>query len=88
MKISVQISLYPLGKKHLENDILNFIAFLKEKGLPCEAGKMSTIVSGDSNIIFSALHEAFECVASKGEYVMTLTISNACPSSLPKHPVS
>jgi uncharacterized protein YqgV (UPF0045/DUF77 family) len=79
MEISAQISLYPLGKEHLADDIRHFVEILTEKGLRCETGAMSTIVSGDSAIVFPALHEAFEYIASRGGCVMVSTISNACP---------
>ena len=79
MEISAQISLYPLGKEHLDRDIRRFVEILRERGLRCETGAMSTIVSGDSDIVFPALHEAFEFIASCGGCVMVSTISNACP---------
>jgi uncharacterized protein YqgV (UPF0045/DUF77 family) len=79
MEISAQISLYPLGKEHLAGDILHFVEILTGKGLRCKTGAMSTLVFGDSDIVFPALHEAFEQIASHGGCVMVSTISNACP---------
>lgn len=79
MQISAQISLYPLGKEHLQEEIRAFVKMIEARGLPCAIGSMSTIVVGDSAIVFPALQEAFEYVASRGGYVMVSTISNACP---------
>lgn len=79
MEISAQISLYPLGREHLHEDIQSFINIIAEKGLRCETGSMSTIVAGDSSAVFTALQEAFEFASSRGGCVMVSTISNACP---------
>jgi len=79
MQISAQISLYPLGKEHLQEEIRAFVKMIEARGLPCTIGSMSTVVSGDSAAVFPALQEAFEYVASRGGYVMVSTISNACP---------
>jgi uncharacterized protein YqgV (UPF0045/DUF77 family) len=79
MEISVQISLYPLGKEHLSQDISGFVELLRAQGLRCEVGRMSTVLYGDSDKIFDALNEAYSFMASRGACVMVSTISNACP---------
>ncbi len=79
MEISVQISLYPLGKEHLSQDISGFVELLRAKGLRCEVGRMSTVLSGNSDDVFGALKEAYSFMASRGACVMVSTISNACP---------
>ena len=80
MQISAQISLYPLGKEHLQEEIRAFVGMIEARGLHCTIGGMSTIVAGDSTVVFPALQEAFEYVASHGGYVMAATVSNACPA--------
>jgi hypothetical protein len=40
---------------------------------------MSTVVTGEADIVFTALHEAFVRAATLGAMVMTLTLSNTCP---------
>jgi hypothetical protein len=40
---------------------------------------MSTLVTADADILFSALREAFEKAAAAGPVAMVLTVSNACP---------
>ena len=79
MEISVQISLYPLGKEHLSEDIAGFVGLLRAKGMRCEVGRMSTVLSGNSDDVFDALKEAYSFMASRGACVMVSTISNACP---------
>jgi hypothetical protein len=41
---------------------------------------MSTTIVGEAVAIFAALSEAFDKAAGSGELVMTVTVSNACPS--------
>jgi uncharacterized protein YqgV (UPF0045/DUF77 family) len=79
MEVSVQISLYPLGREHLHEEIGRFVEILGARGLRCEIGNMSTIVTGDTATVFPALQEAFESVSSQGGCVMVSTISNGCP---------
>jgi uncharacterized protein YqgV (UPF0045/DUF77 family) len=79
MNISVQISLYPLGKESLSQDIAEFVKILQAKGLQCEVGKMSTVLYGETDVVFDALKEAYSYIASKGGCVMVSSISNACP---------
>jgi uncharacterized protein YqgV (UPF0045/DUF77 family) len=78
MEVSVQISIYPLGREHLHEEIRRFVEILGKRGLHFEIGSMSTIVTGDTAVIFPALQEAFESVSSQGGCVMVSTISNAC----------
>jgi uncharacterized protein YqgV (UPF0045/DUF77 family) len=80
MGISAQISLYPLGKESLSQDIAEFVRILRSMGLQCEVGNMSTVVYGETDEIFDALKEAYSYIASKGGCVMVSTISNACPA--------
>ncbi len=48
-------------------------------GVQYEKGSMSTLISGDSELIFQALEDAFEKIALHSEVVMVFTRSNACP---------
>jgi hypothetical protein len=40
---------------------------------------MSTIVTGENQVIFAALGDAFGKATEVGHVVMTVTVSNACP---------
>lgn len=79
MTTSAQISVYPLRQEHLGPVIDSLTAALRKHGLTPQVGPMSTIVAGEGGVIFSALADAFSEAASKGQVVMTVTISNACP---------
>jgi uncharacterized protein YqgV (UPF0045/DUF77 family) len=79
MVISVQFSLYPLRQAHLSPAIDVVRDVLSAAGLQPAVGPMSTLVTGEANIVFTALREAFVRAATLGHVVMTLTLSNACP---------
>ena len=76
---SAQLSVYPLRQKRLGPAIAIVRASLQAHGLEPQVGAMSTIVTGESELIFAALGEAFAKVAELGQVVMTVTVSNACP---------
>ncbi|MCD6310131.1 MAG: thiamine-binding protein [Candidatus Eremiobacteraeota bacterium] len=79
MKISVEISFYPLCKENYSQEIKDFIDLLQESGVQAEVGRMSTIITGETARIFDLLSRGFENAASKGPAVMILKVSNACP---------
>ena len=76
---SAQISIYPLRQEHLGPAVEIVRETLEAHGLQAQVGPMSTIVTGESGIVFAALAEAFDKAARTGEVVMTFTVSNACP---------
>jgi len=79
MKIQAEISLYPLRQNELTKPIRQFIELLENNKLKVEPGPMSTLVTGDSEVVFENLQKAFERLAEEYEVVMTAKISNACP---------
>jgi len=80
MTASAQVSIYPLRQERLGPAIDAVRKALEAHGLKPQVGPMSTIVSGECDLIFAALHEAFAGAAAKGDVVMTVTLSNACPT--------
>lgn len=52
---------------------------MQSKGLRTAVGPMSTRVTGAADAVFDALREAFVRAAARGQVVMTITVSNACP---------
>lgn len=77
--ISAQVSLYPLRVASL-SPIINKVSLVLNKfGLEVHPGSMSTMISGDNEIIWNALSNAFSAAAIQCEVVMTVTVSNACP---------
>jgi len=79
MKVQAEISLYPLRQNELTKPIQQFIQALENNKLKVELGPMSTLITGDSQVLFRNLREAFEQLAEEYEIVMTAKISNACP---------
>jgi uncharacterized protein YqgV (UPF0045/DUF77 family) len=77
--VSAQVSLYPLRQDRLSPVIDEAIKIFKNRGIEVELGPMSTLLTGDDQMIFEALTEAFRKGAEMGEIVMVVTLSNACP---------
>jgi uncharacterized protein YqgV (UPF0045/DUF77 family) len=78
--VTAQVSLYPLRRASIGPPIREAVRILREHGLGTRIGEMSTLVWGEEEAIFAALREAFHQVAARGDTVMTVTLSNACPS--------
>ena len=81
MIVSAQISVYPLRETRLSPVIEQALDTFKERGLTVSPGAMSSLVSGDDEVLFAALKEAFQRSSSGGDVVMVVTLSNACPVS-------
>jgi uncharacterized protein YqgV (UPF0045/DUF77 family) len=79
MPVAAQVSIYPLRQSHFTPAIGKALDIFRAKGLNVEMGAMSTIVSGEDEPMFAALKEVYESLAEKGELVMIVTLSNACP---------
>ena len=79
MKIQAEISLYPLCENEYSRPIKQFIRFLDNNNLNIKTGPMSTLVAGDSQVLFEKLQQAFEQIADEYKVVMTSKISNVCP---------
>lgn len=79
MIASAQVSVFPLRQDRLGPAIAIVRAALQAHGLAPKIGPMSTIVTGEDQLIFAALGDAFSKAAEVGQVVMTVTVSNACP---------
>jgi len=79
MGIAAQVSLYPLRQDHLSPAIGELVGAFQEHGLEARMGPMSTLVWGNDEEVFAALKEGFRRAAARGEIVMVVTLSNACP---------
>ena len=77
--VTAQVSLYPLRQADISPSIDSVLEAFAQHGIESETGTMSTLIWGDDEKVFSALHDAFLKVASLGESVMVITVSNACP---------
>ncbi|RLC94901.1 MAG: hypothetical protein DRI77_10535 [Chloroflexi bacterium] len=78
--ITAQISLYPLRQASLGPAVRQVVRVFRERGLGTRSSSMSTLVWGEEDTVFAALQEAFHRAAERGDAVMVVTLSNACPS--------
>ena len=79
MKVKAEVSIYPLRQSDLTRPIQQFVEGLKNNKLQVKVGPMSSLVEGESQVVFDSLRENFEQLASEYEMVLTAKISNACP---------
>lgn len=81
MRLSAQISVYPLRQQQLGPAVEAVRLALEGQALEPEVGPMSTLVRGEGEPVFAALRAAFERAAALGDVAMVVTLSNACPAS-------
>lgn len=79
--LSAQVSVYPLRQERLSPAIEDVLHIFREHGLDVRPGPMSTLILGEERAIFTAIQNAFVYVAGRGEIVMAVTLSNACPAA-------
>jgi uncharacterized protein YqgV (UPF0045/DUF77 family) len=78
--ITAQVSLYPLRQASIGPVIHEIVRIFRQHGLKARIGEMSTLVWGEEQALFAALRDAFHQAAERGDTVMAVTLSNACPS--------
>jgi uncharacterized protein YqgV (UPF0045/DUF77 family) len=79
VKVSAQVSIYPLRQERLGPAVEAVRTALEAHSLRPEVGTMSTQVVGETDAVFRALEDAFNRAGAQGQVVMTVTVSNACP---------
>ena len=79
MRVKAEVSIYPLRQSDLTGPIDQFVDGLKNSKLQVKTGSMSSLVAGDSQVVFEGLQKEFEKLAAEYEIVLTAKISNACP---------
>ena len=77
--LSAQLSLYPLRQPSLSPAINEALGILEDFGLRNKPGSMSTLFFGRELELWQALRKIFSVAAQRGDVVMTVSISNACP---------
>ncbi len=76
MLVQAEISLYPLGETDVGRTIYEFIHVLERPGLTLEPGPMSTLIAGESELVFTALREAYEHSVATGRKILVLKVMN------------
>ena len=79
--ISAQVSVYPLRRESIGPAIRKAVDCFRQHGLDVRVGEMSTLIWGEEQELFHALHDAFQAAVEDGDAVMHVTLSNACPRS-------
>lgn len=88
IRISAQVSLYPLRQPRLMPVIDEALDIFRKLGLRVEPGAMSTVIAGEQEVVFTALKEVFCRAAASGDIVMQVAFSNACPCHYTEEPQS
>jgi uncharacterized protein YqgV (UPF0045/DUF77 family) len=81
MRVSAQISLYPLRQQNLSPVIDEALKEFRRLDLDVQPGPMSTRISGEEAEVFAAMRQAFLKSAARGDVVMVVSVSQACPVS-------
>ncbi len=78
-ELSCQMALYPLGQKNYGEIIGEVIAELEgEEGVNMEVGPLSTLLQGPAQAIWEIIGDISRKADQKGDFVLQLTVSNAC----------
>ena len=77
MIITVEISYYPLSTDYT-NPIAAFIEELSGVGLMIETGKMSSLITGEYDIVMEHLTVSMKKLMEQYPSVFALKISNSC----------
>lgn len=76
MLVQAEVSLYALGEKDLAPFIYSFVRRLERPGLTIEPGPLSTLVAGESELVFQALREAYEELGLTGRRALVVKLLN------------
>lgn len=76
MLIQAEVSLYAMGEVDLVPAVYEFVRRLERDGLDVEPGPMSTLVAGESGLVFEAVREAYEDAARGGRRALVIKIMN------------
>jgi tRNA-Thr(GGU) m(6)t(6)A37 methyltransferase TsaA len=69
-----------LRQERLAPAIDSALRIFQESSLDVVPGAMSTMITGEDEVVFAALQSAFRHAAEQGHVVMIVTFSNACPA--------
>jgi uncharacterized protein YqgV (UPF0045/DUF77 family) len=81
MRITAEVSLYPLKTSDVTPAVVMFVNSVREAGLEVQPGRLSTLVSGESAAVFAALQRAYEQCCAEGAAVLVVKATNIGPPS-------
>lgn len=81
MKITAELSFYPMGVEDYKETVLKFIKDLKTQGsdLTIEVGTLNTQIVGEYGLVMDTIYTLMEKYFTDYDAVYTLKIANACP---------
>jgi uncharacterized protein YqgV (UPF0045/DUF77 family) len=79
MIVQAEVSIYPLDRSDLALGIYEFVRALHHAELDIDVGRMSTIVTGPSELVFTAIREAYETVGAGGRLALVVKMINLPP---------
>jgi uncharacterized protein YqgV (UPF0045/DUF77 family) len=85
MFLAAQVSIYPLRQQSLSRAIDEALDIFKQHELDVIPGAMSSVISGDDEVLFKAIRKVVQKTSEQGEVVVIATFSNACPVPRHKH---
>ena len=62
MRIQAELSLYPLKTDDVTTVIFQFVETLRGAALEAETGPLSTLLTGEHDLVFAALAQAFATI--------------------------
>jgi len=85
MFLAAQVSIYPLRQQSLSGAIDEALDIFNEHELDVVPGSMSSVISGEDEVLFNAIKKVVQKTSEQGEVVVIATFSNACPVPEHKH---
>ncbi len=82
MKVSAQLSLYPLETCEMNDAVMKGISALDDFDVTVDVGSMSTVIIGQMPEVMSAISKLFEATAKTHKTVLNITLSNSCGCDL------
>ena len=78
-QIACQLSFYPLNESNIDLSIAKVLKMIDESGLSAETGSMSTVIRGDSDMVFTLLRKITTIMSNDGcQFSMNIVVSNIC----------
>lgn len=81
MKITAELSFYPMGVEDYEQKVLDFINDLKTQGsdLDITVNTLHTRIVGEYGLVMDTIYTLMERYFDQYNAVYTLKLANACP---------
>lgn len=77
--IACQLSFYPLKTPAVNKKVAEVLQIIQTYSLDVKTNEMSTIVTGETAIVYDMLREITEKIQSEEtQFVLSVTISNSC----------